>query len=679
MPQPIRAFDGRVIFDHLPKTAGQAVNRWFSDTLGSGCVSTNLVGDHHALIRTYGGMYSVISAHIEFNDTPLDPRYRYITCLREPVDRAVSWLYYVFENKDTVNPRLWQSVSRFLESDGADYDLYMNPIIRDTYVCHFTGIYNPQLTGEQDRIDYALQALDAYDVVGFYEDLDGFLGDISAAFRIGDGRPLAVVNKTGHRPGAQDISPALRARIEALNALDLDFYRRARERHLGHRPALAPQPPPWARYETPPAKQIRSVADLSLLAFTTDAEAAMARGEAIQFELEFSLARPCGELIVGFTLTDPDGRAAFGTDTRLLKRPLLELEAGCFHVGFTCVLDLPDGAYALNIAVDECRDGVDFAMARCEGLCTFDVARLARTPQWIGTSFLPTDFTFSFLRPSVISPIADAAGGIEIGPMPGAVLVGETIEVPFRLVNRSAQIWAGTLLNPVLICGRWLDQPDGGEGGGPVLWQSPLVGEVRPGERLDLHMALPAPATPGRHALMLTLVQKDGPAFEHRGFVPGVADIEVHSADHWAYAGSDARRAYSLVGARHGPALASTGIEGVLMYGPYLPLPAGRYRLRLEGSGPRARGHATLDIVHRAGAAGLATADFSDTVPGETGALAEIVLGLDEDVEDLEIRVLVSAEAEVAIHRVTLAPEPADAAAPGEVPAAPWRSAAGGG
>ncbi|WP_441459338.1 hypothetical protein [Burkholderia thailandensis] len=100
MKEQRRVFGGRVIFDHLPKTAGQAVNAWLGNALGAGCVTPNLIGRHRDLIRRYGGEYSVISAHIDFRGSSLDPRYQYLTCFREPIDRAISWLFFLMNNHD---------------------------------------------------------------------------------------------------------------------------------------------------------------------------------------------------------------------------------------------------------------------------------------------------------------------------------------------------------------------------------------------------------------------------------------------------------------------------------------------------------------------------------------------------------------------------------------------------
>jgi hypothetical protein len=73
--QPKRPFNGRVIFDHLPKCAGQAVNAWLRANLGSASVTENLIGEHRNLIRSFGGDYPVISGHLHFHEQALDPRY----------------------------------------------------------------------------------------------------------------------------------------------------------------------------------------------------------------------------------------------------------------------------------------------------------------------------------------------------------------------------------------------------------------------------------------------------------------------------------------------------------------------------------------------------------------------------------------------------------------------------
>lgn len=115
-----RPFSGRVIFDHLPKTAGTSVNRWLIEALGDGNVSDIVTGLHRSALHRYGGQYCLITGHLDFiNAEGLDPRWQYTTILRDPIDRALSWLYYVTKHysADTL-PGTYQACKQFIESDG---------------------------------------------------------------------------------------------------------------------------------------------------------------------------------------------------------------------------------------------------------------------------------------------------------------------------------------------------------------------------------------------------------------------------------------------------------------------------------------------------------------------------------------------------------------------------------
>ena len=119
----VTAFPGRIIFDHQPKTGGMAVATWLRNALGSDCVTPNTWGEHRELISTYGGSYSIIAAHVRFdNGDDLDPRYQYVASFREPIDRTLSWLYHVIHDAslDETSIVLKRVIPRFLESDGVD-------------------------------------------------------------------------------------------------------------------------------------------------------------------------------------------------------------------------------------------------------------------------------------------------------------------------------------------------------------------------------------------------------------------------------------------------------------------------------------------------------------------------------------------------------------------------------
>ena len=174
-------FAGRVIFDHLPKTAGQAVNAWLQGMLGSGAVTTNLIGNHRELIRRYGGEYPVISAHVGFHGEGLDPRYQYVTCFREPIDRAVSWLFFLIQQRYDIGlPEVFRVAQQFVDSDGAcEVPAEFMQSLTNPYVNHFAGIFSPNLVDEEENLSAALTAIERYEVWGLHEAFPEFLADFA--------------------------------------------------------------------------------------------------------------------------------------------------------------------------------------------------------------------------------------------------------------------------------------------------------------------------------------------------------------------------------------------------------------------------------------------------------------------------------------------------------------------
>jgi glycosyltransferase involved in cell wall biosynthesis/ADP-heptose:LPS heptosyltransferase len=136
--------------------------------------------------------------------------------------------------------------------------------------------------------------------------------------------------------------------------------------------------------------------------------------------------------------------------------------------------------------------------------------------------------------------------------------------------------------------------------------------------------------------------------------------------DRWAYhwrhdgvrrfRGADSRL-HSAVGERRGLAVHSTGKNGHLVFGPYMELAAGTYRLLLWGRATRWSQRDAFDVVHDSGRVEL----FRGLL-GHLGAgpwRLEVELILDEDVRDLEIRVLVGEEAVASLEGIEIRPREA--------------------
>jgi SAM-dependent methyltransferase len=251
---PEKAFPGRIFFDHLPKTAGTAVNAWLVEALGTGCVSPTLPGAYHRdLIRQYGGLYSVISAHVHFQPGEgLDPRYQYMALFREPVDRVLSWVHYLVSNYDD-SQKLRALAVRFLETEGQEVPDGLKGM-SNFYVDHFCRINGSGEESDDEKIANALAAIQQYDVVGLYQEMPRFVADVARLVGLPRPREIDRVNVTKQRPQVNQISPALRERIVALNQLDLRLYAKvvawkasiATQESAEIWPTTAPK---WKRYE----------------------------------------------------------------------------------------------------------------------------------------------------------------------------------------------------------------------------------------------------------------------------------------------------------------------------------------------------------------------------------------------------------------------------------------------
>lgn len=341
-------FSGRVLFDHLEKTAGQALNAWLRTGLGKSAVTEPLIGTHRELIKAWGGDYSVIFGHVQFDGTGLDPRYRYITLLRDPVERALSHLFFILHNHAPDSLPEWRSYERFLLSDG---DVVDHPVLQklvNYHVDHFAAaesrLHRPAIA----RLSEAQAVLDKYAVWGFHDRLPDFLDDLSRFVGLPGPQSLAPVNVTMKKPRGDQISAKLRARLAELNAIDLTFYRVAQDRYEAHRAAQAPLVrrghPAWTPYDCTAARPAEGP-DFSLHSVSSERS-----GDDILFKLEIELARAVPEMIAGVHIHNQDGWLAFGTNSALLERPLRDLASGRHSLEFRVSANLPQGRYRAGFA-----------------------------------------------------------------------------------------------------------------------------------------------------------------------------------------------------------------------------------------------------------------------------------------------------------------------------------------
>ncbi len=105
--------------------------------------------------------------------------------------------------------------------------------------------------------------------------------------------------------------------------------------------------------------------------------------------------------------------------------------------------------------------------------------------------------------------------------------------------------------------------------------------------------------------------------------------------------------------------LVTTGREGYLMFGPYIPLAPGNYEVTIHGTIEAQAGvSATLDVVSDKGATKLGGATVSQPQSAEGAILARIDFTVPVGVTDLEVRASVPANIAMSIASYTITKRP---------------------
>ena len=534
------AFPGRVIFDHRPKTAGQSINQWLTRRLGKGCVTDNLVGRHREIISRYGGVSSILSGHFFFDDfETLDPRYQYVTVLRDPIDRAISWIWYLLNNVPAVDEtrELCRGARMFVESGGSLGNSVFLESISNPYVNHFCQIGGSSSMSPGGRFVQARETLRQYDLVGFYERMPEFARDFAALIGGSDWPSLESTNVTHGKPDLDSLSASFRARIAVLNNLDIELYRDLQTHHMaelrqskssvwGNRGA------DWFPCEgyAPPSAAITSK-DAVIGRAELREGGAIVQGTAAIFDVDILLAREVTDLVLGVQVLDSEGAWAFGTNTSLMRQPLGPTPPGSYRVQYSVVTNLACGSYTAGFGIAEERNHKVSTLAWAKTWCAFDVVP-ANKPAFVGYAHLPATI--------VVEPTNDAFPGGAVTLPRGTVslisdvspplIAGQRFRVRVRVENSGERDWVGDLFRPINAAYHWI----GSDGVVAVLdgqRTSFLAEGLAAGSGAEIEVEVCAPDLFGRHVLVLTLIQEMVGWFEEMGdgFEPARVAIDVVS------------------------------------------------------------------------------------------------------------------------------------------------------
>jgi hypothetical protein len=383
-------FSGRVIFDHLFKTAGQSINQWLIDSLGDGCVTPNLNGNHTEIIKRYGGSYSVISGHIAFRGEGMDPRYQYVSCLRDPIDRVLSTLNFIVNNHDEdffkkkENPSelaMFYQAKDFIESEGDLMGPQLSGVIENHYVVHFSRILSNRYT-KISKLDLAKSAIDSYDLIGFYDDLYSFVENFSSLLGFFNHADLHKINVGINKTPREKTSKKMLQKIESINLDDYKLYEHAKNNYAKREKntVALKKPVTYIQYSRFKEAQQRIACGFNLIRFSKSYDVEVMPHSNIIFRLEVKLLSEVYSPVWGIHIFDEDGDWAFGVNSEMLHCNFTDLDVGHHCIEYELNAPLNSGNYIVGFALLGMVNGVQTEIAWFDSLAKMRVKERGKYP-----------------------------------------------------------------------------------------------------------------------------------------------------------------------------------------------------------------------------------------------------------------------------------------------------------
>ena len=545
----------RLLFLHIPKTAGTTIRKLIAEFLGEERVTPSLptMFLDEALMR-YAD-YAAVCGHFRSRQGQVLPTDRIsITVLRDPLERFLSdYSFRKFDNdRRLVDERVRMLdindfVARLTDADMEELNL-------QTFLLFPLGTDSRTVLSWQERTEAARRALERFSLIGVQEELDDFACMLRARFGRSDHEDLAFVNTSSRRIGAADLSRSSRRKLEKMLAPDNSVYAAAIARFRGLRRAMilgADLAPIAGRHGAETSRDTMSSEGMGArreaqefgnrraeitgvsVAGEMSGPGEVLIGEQLCVYIDFVVHELVDDLTVGIGIRDERGMLVFGTNSWLLGERY-RVEPGAYSVKLAFVYRGERGEFRIDANL--IRDGShlegcyhwkeaaaklwvnDTAAFTCEGRVLMDASvTVTQVSPAGGIEVLPVAVPADkpLLSLGRLNPVLeDFAACIVPLAQPRRMQTGTEVLVHLELENTGRETWRANGKRPVCLSYHWCD-----EGGRAVEYdglRTSLGRDVAPGERIRLHALLRAPQQAGAMCLMWTLVQEDVAWFDER-------------------------------------------------------------------------------------------------------------------------------------------------------------------
>ncbi len=234
-----------LFFIHVMKTGGSTVADWLRAQLDECASYPNVVDDSDRVVAyTELGYLAGLSTgrvrrtrfvagHFPFMATSmLGVEVDSCCVLRDPVERVVSHLKQVSRNKGG-----WRKFTELKDQDHPSLlEVYRNDFLRERFFLNHQlkmfafrpedqpHSYLDPLDIDRPRFELAIRNLEQVDILGFQDDIEGLLSKLAGHL----GVPLTQAPVRNVAPPSEEPSAELLEVIRADNALEIEFYDRAR-------------------------------------------------------------------------------------------------------------------------------------------------------------------------------------------------------------------------------------------------------------------------------------------------------------------------------------------------------------------------------------------------------------------------------------------------------------------